>query len=294
MRDKDTEAAMKDNDTPHLISDIEKLRDELGIRGKMHILGGSWGSTLALAYAIDHPEHVQTLILRGIFLCRQKDLDYFYQGNAATYPNDTTLAGAYMRYPEAWKEFVEVIPAGEKRKDMVKAYAEIFEHTPTSEPERKYLERALLAWAHWEGVTSYVSQRPDVPTDLDDPEVARGFSRVENHYFMNGCFLGGKGEKNRDNNYLLENIHKIKNIPIHIVQGQFDEVCPRFQADELVDALVKTGKKREDIDYRLTPAGHSREERDNAAAQIDIMDHLPKMKQADKVPVKGLHGRAAG
>jgi proline iminopeptidase len=125
-------AALQDNTTCHLIEDIQALRKELNIEDPMHVFGGSWGSTLAMAYTIEHPDNVKTLILRGIFLCRRQDLNYFYQGNAENYdksPHDSRLPGTYLFYPEAWKKFVEVIDAINRR-DMVKAYAEIFaDHT---------------------------------------------------------------------------------------------------------------------------------------------------------------------
>jgi proline iminopeptidase len=283
----DPKAGLADNDTPHLIEDIEKLRDKLNIRGKMHVFGGSWGSTLALAYAIDHPENVQSLVMRGIFPVRKVDLDYFYQGNAATYhsnPLDTTVAGAYIFFPEAWKEFVEIIPM-EKRGDMIAAYAEIFNKEPKDDAEREFQLRAVKAWTKWEGVTSYISQKPEDLGKFGNAEFAKAFARIENHYFMNGCFLGGKsGEAWRNNNFLLDNVSKIVHIPIRIVQGQYDQVCPRFGADALVEALKKAGAQ--DVEYQITAAGHSRYERENVAAQTQFMDMLVLMERADKLPVR--------
>ncbi len=112
--DADSAPALRDNTTAHLIEDINKLKADRSITGKMHVFGGSWGSTLSLAYAIAHPQNVESLILRGIFLCRRKDLDYLYQGNAATIaqnPGDTSQPGAYQMYPEGWTDFVAMIPA---------------------------------------------------------------------------------------------------------------------------------------------------------------------------------------
>lgn len=275
----DPTAALKDNTTRHLIEDILALRRELGIPGKMHVFGGSWGSTLSLAYAVAHPETVENLILRGIFLCRRKDLDYFYQGNAATYhlnPNDTSLPGAYLSYPEAWKLFVEFIPA-QKRHDMVKAYADIFAMNAVSEQETRHQEKAASAWSIWEGATSYLAQDTGDLGRFAEPDFAKAFARIENHYFMNGAFLGGSGEANRDNNFLLERIPQIKDIPVAIVHGRYDQVCPLFQAQELVAALEKAGSVS--IDYRIPPAAHSMTERENCLALVDIMDHLPPMKK---------------
>src|SRR5437762_12487456 len=126
--DDDPTAALTDNTTEHLIGDVLRLRRELDIHGKMHVFGGSWGSTLALAYAIAHPDTVQTLILRGIFLCRRADVDYFFQGNAADFALDRLgmrAPGTYLDFPAAWKHFVTAIPADE-RGDVVKALAKIF------------------------------------------------------------------------------------------------------------------------------------------------------------------------
>jgi proline iminopeptidase len=288
----DPKGGLADNDTPHLIEDIQKLRDTLRIKEKMHVFGGSWGSTLALAYAIEHPENLQSLALRGIFPVRKVDLDYFYQGNAATHhenPHDTKLAGAYLFFPEAWKEFVEITPI-EKRDDMIKAYAEIFNKDPQSDEERELQLRAVKAWTKWEGVTSFISQKPEDLGKFGDADFAKAFARIENHYFMNGCFLGGKsGEAWRDNNYLLENVSKISHIPIRLVQGQYDQVCPRFGADALVDALKKAGAQ--DLEYQITAAGHSRHERENVAAQTAFMDTMPFMDRANKLPGRSDTGR---
>ena len=275
-KEDDAGPALADNTTAHLIEDMEKLRADRGIAGRMHVFGGSWGSTLSLAYAIAHPGHVATLILRGIFLCRRKDIDFFYQGNAATFearPDDTRLAGTYMTFPEAWADFVKVIAPAE-RGDMVAAYDRIFSATPKDESELQRQIAAARAWSVWEGLTSYLAQDVSDTGKFADASFAKAFARIENHYFMNGAFLGGKGgEANRANNYLLENVAALKDIPLHIVHGRFDVVCPVFQADELVAALKATGHTR--IDYRRTPAGHSMTERENCLALTDIMDGLP-------------------
>ncbi len=276
--DLDAGPALLDNTTDHLISDILKLRQELAIESKMHVFGGSWGSTLALAYAIAHPQTVQTLILRGIFLCRRKDVDYFYQGNAATFardPYDTRQPGTYMCFPEAWKPFVEVI-AEDRRHDMVKAYAELFGRPARSPEDEQRQTQAAVAWSVWEGVTSYLAQDLSHLDRFAEPSFARAFARIENHYFMNGAFLGGTGEGNRGQNFILENVRRIKDIPVHVVQGRYDVVCPMFQAEELVFALKQAGAR--DIDYRLTPAGHSMEERETQRALTEIMATLPRIR----------------
>lgn len=298
----DTVAALKDNTTDHLIEDTEKLRRALKITGKMHVFGGSWGSSLAMAYAIKNPDHVQSLVMRGVSLNRQEDFDYFYQGNAKNYhkaPYDVSLPGAYMFYPDAWKELVELIPV-EKRSDMVGAYAEIFNKEPQTEPERKYLERAVSAWTKWEGIASYLSQDESNLGKFGELRFAKAFAQVENHYFMHGAFMGDIPEGQRYGNYLLEHAGELAHIPIYIVHGQFDQVCPRFQADELVMALEKHGAKRKktiDDDGTLycvfPPAGHSMLERENMRALTECMDKMPLMQQVNR-PSSDPIDRSAG
>lgn len=274
--DLDARAALADNTTDALIADIGALRAHLRIEGKMHVFGGSWGSTLALAYAIAAPETVASLILRGIFLCRRKDVDYFYQGNAQTYadnPYDTQLAGTYQFFPDAWKRFVEVISPAD-RGDMVRAYADIFAHAPTNAAEERRLLDAAGAWSVWEGVTSYLSQDMSDLSRFSDAAFAKAFARIENHYFMNGAFLGGKGPSNRDQDFILSHVDRIASIPVYIVHGRYDVVCPMFQAEELVSALKSAGAKQ--VHYHLTPAGHSMQERETNRVLSDIMDALPR------------------
>jgi proline iminopeptidase len=285
--------ALKKNTTDDLIEDAEKLRRKLKVTGKMHVFGGSWGSSLAMAYAIKHPDHVASLTMRGISLNRQEDFDYFYQGNAkdyATNPHDVSRPGTYMFYPEAWKEFVEVIPP-EKRGDMVGAYAEIFNREIKTEQDRKYLERAVTAWTKWEGVASYTSQDESSLGKFDDLNFAKAFAQLENHYFMHGAFLGDIPKGQRYGNYLLEdeNVKILAKLPIYIGQGQFDQVCPRFQADALVAALVKHGAKRKQaIDGEgnlycvFPPAGHSMLERENMRALTECMDMMPPLQEVSK------------
>lgn len=279
---EDSVAGLAENDTPHLVEDIEKLRGHLGINGSMHVFGGSWGSTLAMAYGMEHPDHVASLTLRGIFLCRDKDLKPFYQGNAADL-NDRTPEGAYKAFEEysipenlkqevrnAWKEYVEVIPQ-EQRHDMIAAYAEIFKNPPSDEK----LEQAVKAWSVWEGITSHLVPDVEGAKEFGDPNLALSFARTENHYFMNGAFLGGDGEGNRGQNYLVENAAKLKDIPhIYVVHGIYDQVCPKFQADEIVEAMRKAGIQ---VDYRETDAGHSMMERETARQLADIMDRMPEI-----------------
>lgn len=266
--------ALTNNTTSHLIDDINQLRAHRQISTPMHVFGGSWGSTLSLAYAIAHPANVRSLVLRGIFLCRRKDLDYFYQGNAATYatePFSTTQPGAYMQYPEAWRMYVLQIPEAE-RGDMIAAYHKLFTTQPTTPDQVSRQNNAVRAWSGWEGSTSFLSLDPAKPNDYEELTFAKAFAMIENHYFINGAFLGGAGEANRAQNYILEHVDRLVDIPIYVVHGRFDNVCPMFQADELVSALERAGHKH--IHYRRTPAGHSMTERENCHALTDILDHL--------------------
>lgn len=272
--DADAAPALADNTTPHLVRDVLALREHLGIQGKMHVFGGSWGSTFGLAYAIAHPDTVASLVLRGIFLCRQKDLDYFYQGNAATYAkdaHDTSLPGTYQFFPEAWKRYVEVIPPAE-RGDMVAAYARIFATTPTTDEAHARVTEAALAWSIWEGVTSYLAQDVSNLGKFAEPEFAKAFARIENHYFMNGCFLG-EG-RNRGQNHILQNLARLRGLDVHVVHGRYDVVCPLFGATELVARLGDVGVP---VDFRVTAAGHSMQDRENHRALTDVMDGLPRL-----------------
>lgn len=288
---ENAEAGLADNDTGHLVEDIEKLRAHLGIEGPMHVFGGSWGSTLAMAYGMEHPDHVASLILRGIFLCRDKDLKPFYQGNAANL-NDRSPEGAYKAFEDyslpdnlkqevrqAWQNYVNVIEPKD-RGDMIAAYAEIFKNPPSAAK----LEEAVKAWSVWEGITSHLVPDVQGAKEFGDPTLALSFARTENHYFMNGGFLGGEGEGNRGQDYLVENAARLKNIPhIYVVHGIYDQVCPKFQADEMVNAMRQAGIK---VDYRETEAGHSMLERETARQLADIMDRMPELPGYEKSHVQ--------
>lgn len=264
------EVALKKNTTDDLVEDIVKLRKHLGIEGKMHVFGGSWGSTLSLAYAIRHPETVQTLILRGIFLGSTEDLEFMYQGNAATYAQDPykmTAPGSYISYPEAWKRFVEVI-APEKRGNMMKAYKEIFDMKPTTDAERARQMKAAVAWSVWEGsISNLIPNVAAAEEHYGDDAFAVCFAQIEAHYFHNNLFLKP--------GYIVDNAHKIAQIPTHIVHGRFDLVCPLTQADALIDAIKKAGGQPASV--HKTTAGHSMLEKENCFALTEIMETLPPM-----------------
>jgi proline iminopeptidase len=235
-------ASLEDNTTWHLVSDIEKLREHFGI-DKWQVFGGSWGSTLALAYAEKHPDRVTELVLRGIFLCRPKEIKWFYQ------------EGTSWIFPDVWEEFLKVIPESE-RGDMVSAYYRRL----TSDNEKDRVE-AARAWSIWEGSTSKLLFDYESIERFADPEFALAFARIECHYFMNNCFFPTE-------NYLIENVGQIRQIPGVIVQGRYDVVCPIMSAWALHRAWPEA-------DLHITPdAGHSIMEAGNLSALVEATDRF--------------------
>ena len=200
-------ACLEDNTTWHLVEDIESIREQLDIE-KWLVFGGSWGSTLALAYAQSHPQCISELVLRGIFMLREKELQWFYQ------------YGASEIYPEAWQGFLKEIPK-EKRTNLIESYREIF----GSEDEEKKLS-AAKAWSKWEASTSFINHNPEAVKESINSQFALAFALIENHYFVNKGFL-------ENENQLLDNIEKIRHIPAVIIQGRYDVVCPPTTAYEL-------------------------------------------------------------
>ncbi|KAJ1534134.1 hypothetical protein HK096_004266, partial [Nowakowskiella sp. JEL0078] len=221
-------ACLDENDTWSLVSDIEKLRLHLGI-DKWVVFGGSWGSTLALVYAITHPNCVKALILRGIFTLRKSEIDWFYQ------------QGASNLFPDFWDAYLAPIPATE-RHDMVAAYYKVL--TGSNDAEKI---RAAKAWSRWECATSRLIVDPVMIEKAESDEWAVAFARIECHYFVNHGFFESDG-------WLLENAHKIKNIPGVIVQGRYDVVCPAKSAWDL-------HKVWQNAELHIIPdAGHSAKE----------------------------------
>lgn len=200
-------AELKDNTTWDLVQDIEKIREHLEI-SKWIVFGGSWGSTLALAYAETHPKSVLGLILRGIFLCRKEEIHWFYQ------------EGASFIFPDFWDQYVSVIPE-EERNQMLKAYYKRL----TSENEFERL-KAAKAWSTWEGSTIKLVPNKDSIDHFSDPHVALSLARLEAHYFMNNCWF-------KTDNQLIEDVYKIRHIPSVIVHGRYDVVCPFKNAWDL-------------------------------------------------------------
>merc|ERR1712241_1427206 len=217
-------AELQENNTQALVADIEKLREFLGIQ-TWYVFGGSWGSTLSLTYAIHHPDRVRALILRGIFMCRRSELLFFYQD------------GASHLFPDKFHPYREHIPE-EERGDMIKAY---FKRLTSSDQEVR--RAAAKEWCLWEMGTSKLIPDSAYIDKADNLDFAAAFARIECHYFINGIFV--------EEAYILKNASKLANIPVHIVQGRYDVVCPAKSAWELHQALPHS-------ELVLVPdAGHS-------------------------------------
>lgn len=233
-------AELRENTTWDLVADIEKIRAHLKI-DRWHVFGGSWGSTLALAYAIRHPDRVTALLLRGIFLCRPSEIRWFYQ------------EGASQIFPDAWESYLNHIPIAE-RVDLVKAY---FSRLTHDDPEVRLA--AAKIWSKWEAATSYLLPRPEAVDEFEDPEYALQFARIECHYFMNNAFF-------ETDNWLLENVGTIRRIPGWIVQGRYDVVCPARSAWELHRAWPEATLK-------IVPdAGHSAMEPGIRSTLIEVTE----------------------
>jgi proline iminopeptidase len=214
---------LENNTTPKLIEDLERLRAHLGIE-RWLVFGGSWGSTLALAYAEHHPERCLGLVLRGIFLCRQSEIDWFLHGLRAI-------------FPEAWRTFAGYIPEKE-RGDLLSAY-----HRRLTDPDPAVHLPAARSWSVYEGSCSTLLPNPALVADFASDRVALGLARIEAHYFRHDIFL--------PENFLLDNTARLKSIPGVIVQGRYDIVCPTVSADDLHHAWPEA-------DYTIVAdAGHS-------------------------------------
>ncbi len=231
---------LADNTTPILISDIEKLREKLGI-SRWVVFGGSWGSTLALAYAEYHPNRVMALVLRGIFLCRQSEIDWF-------------LYGLKNIYPEAWHKFAGHLPAHE-RGNILKAYYALI-----TDPDPAVHIPAARAWSIYEGSCSSLIPNEMIVANFGSDRVSLGLARMESHYFMHKIFL--------PDNFLLDNVGRIRHIPTTIVQGRYDVVCPIVSADDLSKAFPEA-------EYHIiNDAGHSAFEPGTRAKLIETMERL--------------------
>ena len=207
-------AEIRENTTWDLVADIEKLREHLGIK-KWVVFGGSWGSTLALAYGETHPERCKALVLRGIFLARRKQLDWFYR------------KGANYLFPDFWEEFVKPIPPRE-RGDMLAAY-----YKRLTSRDRAVRARAARMWMMWEGATLELRPHPAYMREALKKRYADSYARIECHYMRNRCFFKTDGQ-------LLTNARRIRHIPSVIVHGRYDVICPLIDAWDLHKALPKS------------------------------------------------------
>ncbi|HEY9816560.1 MAG TPA: prolyl aminopeptidase, partial [Candidatus Obscuribacterales bacterium] len=235
-------AELRDNTTWDLVNDIETLRHHLGIE-QWTVFGGSWGSTLALTYSQAHPDRCVGLILRGIFMLRQKEIRWFYQ------------EGASFLFPDAWQAYLAPIPESD-RHDLLTAYYQRL----TSDNEAVRLE-AARAWSIWEASTSKLIQDKNLMAQFGDPHFAAAFARIECHYFINGGFF----ESDDD---LLRHIDRIRSIPAVIVQGRYDVVCPMMSAWELHQAWPEA-------EFIVIPdAGHSMTEPGIRTALLDASDRF--------------------
>ena len=218
-------AELTGNTTWDLVADIERVRERLGV-DRWQVFGGSWGSTLALAYAQTHPDKVSELVLRGIFMLRRWELEWFYQ------------KGCDALYPDAWETYLDAIPEVE-RGDLMSAY-----HRRLTSTDAKTRTDAARAWSVWEGATSFLWQDKSHIESSAEDEFALAFARIECHYFVNGGFF-------EHDDQLLRNVDRIRNIPAVIVQGRYDVVCPLRSAWDLHRAWPEANL------HIVQDAGHS-------------------------------------
>jgi len=229
------------NTTWHLIDDLELLRQYLRI-DRWLVFGGSWGSTLALAYAETHPDRVNQLVLRGIFTLRKSELDWFYEG------------GAEAIFPDLWEGFLAPVPIDE-RGNLIDAY-----HRLLNDPDPAIHGPAAIAWSTWEASTITLLRRPDVVATFADPHHALAFARIENHYFVNKGFF--------DDGQLIRDIGLLADIPAVIIQGRYDICTPAVTAWDLHRAWPEA-------EFVLVPdAGHAFDEPGTLSALIDATDRF--------------------
>lgn len=233
-------ADIVENTTWHLVADLERLRTHLGIE-RWQVFGGSWGSTLALAYAQTHPDRVTELVLRGIFMLRRTELAWFYQ------------SGANNIHPDAWEDYVAQIPPGE-RGDLMSAY-----YRRLCDPDPEVHLPAARAWSKWEAAASFLERNDEYLAAFDNAAFALAFARIECHYFVHGGFFEADDQ-------LLRGIDRIRHIPTVIVHGRYDVICPLANAWSLHRAWPEA-------DLRIVAtAGHSAAEPGNREQLLAATD----------------------
>lgn len=236
-------AELRHNSTPELVADMEKIRIKLKVE-QWVLFGGSWGSTLSLIYAQAHPGRVMGMVLRGIFLCRKQDIQWFYQD------------GASHVFPDYWKDFLSQIPLAEQD-NLLPAYYQRL--TGNNEIVRM---AAAKAWCVWEGRCASFHPNPDLVEHLGSPHTALAMARIEAHYFINDAFL--------EDNEILDQVDRLRGIPAVIVHGRYDMVCPVDQAFELYEAW---GEVRLEV---IRDAGHASSEAGTLSALIEATDGMAK------------------
>jgi len=238
-------AELEENTTWDLVHDIEMIREYLKIDSWV-VFGGSWGSTLSLSYAIKNPKRCKGLILRGIFMLRKMEIDWFYQ------------EGCSYIFPDEWENYLKIIPENE-RSNLVNAYYKRL----TSKNKKTRIE-AAKAWSTWEARTSKLIQTKDSLHHFDDEKVAEAFARIECHYFINKGFFKNDG-------WILENIYKIQHIPNVIIQGRYDVVCPMRSAWDLHKAWNNSNL------VIIKDAGHSMLEKSIQSELINYTNSFIKL-----------------
>lgn len=233
---------LSENTTWDLVADIEKIREHFKIE-KWVVFGGSWGSTLALAYATKHVERVHSLVLRGIFLLREKEIKWFYQH------------GTSELFPDLWESYRDFIPENERHDFVAAYYKRLTSHDPAVR------KRAAKIWSTWEGATSKLLIDPKSYDRFGDDQFADAFARIECHYFMNKGFF-------ESDDYLLKNATILKDIPTYIVQGRYDVVCPPVSAWELKKKMPHAHLEFSD------QSGHSAMEKQNIDALVRFTDKI--------------------
>ena len=232
---------LKENTTPNLVDDIEKLRETFKIE-KWHLFGGSWGSTLSLIYAINYPSRVISLTLRGIFLCRSFELSWFYQ------------YGASEIFPDEYEKYISVIPVDE-RDNLIKSF---YKYLTCSDSNLR--KKAANAWTSWELSTSHLIKRNINIGENESNRFSDAFARIESHFFINKIFL--------EEDYIMRNIGKIESIPTKIIQGRYDVVCPLRSAWDLKQRLKNCEL------FIINDAGHSMSEQGITEKLVQVVKSL--------------------